>query len=229
MKLAVREEKARHPAVGLTIMKVVRSIAISPEDARAIVHQYSEQARKKHPDADDEKIRKLVANKIIKRYSSLAATSGGATALAGVIPGIGTAISMVGGGVADISLSMKFQIDMTMCLAMALNQRLTNEDARHMSLIIALCGALETAGVERGVKIASKAGVKMVERYLEGATLAFIKDLFKTVGITFTKTATVKAIPFGVGVVIGSAAGYAMTQYVGKSARKFFLLNDGPN
>lgn len=98
-----------------------------------------------------------------------------------------------------------------------------------MSFIIALCGALETAGVEGGVRIASKAGVKMVEQYLKGAPLALIKELFKTVGITFTKKATMKAIPFGVGVVIGSSAGYAMTQYVGKSARDFFLLDDELN
>jgi hypothetical protein len=170
-----------------------------------------------------------VADKIIKRYSKLAATSGGVTSLAGVIPGVGTAISMVGGGLADVSLSMKFQIDMTMCLAMALKDKLANEDAKHMSFIIALCGALEKAGAVEGAKIASKAGVKMVEQYLKGATLTFIKELFKTVGITFTKAATVKAIPFGVGVVIGSSAGYAMTQYVGKSARNFFLLDDGLN
>ncbi|WP_186210089.1 hypothetical protein [Burkholderia gladioli] len=214
---------------GSIIMRIVESIAISPEDAREIVRQYDAQARAKHPNGSNEKVKKMVANKIIKRYSKLAATSGGVTSLAGVIPGVGTAISMVGGGLADVSLSMKFQIDMTMCLAMALKDQLANEDAKHMSFIIALCGALEKAGAAEGARIASKAGVKMVEQYLKGATLTFIKELFKAVGIKFTKAATVKAIPFGVGVIIGSSAGYAMTQYVGKSARNFFLLDDELN
>jgi len=224
--MAIRNEKDESQNTGSTIMKVVETIAISAEDAREIVRQYDAQARRKHPDASEDKIKNLVSKKIIKRYSSLAATSGGVTSLAGVIPGVGTAISMVGGGLADVSLSMKFQIDMTMCLAMALKDNLSNEDAKHMSFIIALCGALEKAGATQGAKIASKAGVKMVEQYLKGATLTFIKELFKTVGITFTKAATVKAIPFGVGVVIGSSAGYAMSQYVGNSARDFFLLDD---
>lgn len=213
-------------AAGSTIMKIVETIAITPQDAREIVCQYEVQARAKHSDFSDDKIKNLVADKIIKRYSSLAATSGGVTSLAGVIPGIGTAFSMVGGGLADVSLSMKFQIDMTMCLAIALKDNLANEDAKHMSFIIALCGTLEKAGVAGGAKIASKAGVKMVDQYLKGATLVFIKELFKAVGITFTKSATIKAIPFGVGVVLGSSAGYAMSQYVGKSAREFFLLDD---
>lgn len=213
-------------ATGSTIMKVVETIAIRPEDARSIVCQYEAQARAKHADASDDKIKRLVANKIIKRYAKLAATSGGVTSLAGVIPGVGTAISMVGGGLADVSLSMKFQIDMTMCLAMALKDNLANEDAKHMSFIIALCGSLEKAGVAGGTKIASKAGVKMVNQYLKGSALIFIKQLFSKVGITFTKSATLKAIPFGVGVVLGSTAGYAMSQYVGKSARDFFLLDD---
>lgn len=68
-------------AAGSTIMKVVETIAITPEDARAIVCQYEIQARAKHADASDDKIKKLVANKIIKRYAKLAATSGGATSL----------------------------------------------------------------------------------------------------------------------------------------------------
>lgn len=213
-------------ATGSTIMKIVETIAITPQDAREIVCQYEVQARAKHSDFSDDKIKNLVADKIIKRYSSLAATSGGVTSLAGVIPGVGTAFSMVGGGLADVSLSMKFQIDMTMCLAIALKDNLANEDAKHMSFIIALCGTLEKAGVAGGAKIASKAGVKMVDQYLKGATLVFIKELFKAVGISFTKSATIKAIPFGVGVVLGSSAGYAMSQYVGKSARDFFLLDD---
>lgn len=91
-----------------------------------------------------------------------------------------------------------------MCLAMALKDNLANEDAKHMSFIIALCGSLEKAGVAGGTKIASRAGVKMVDQYLKGTALVFIKQLFSKVGITFTKSATLKAIPFGVGVVLAS-------------------------
>lgn len=155
----------------------------------------------------------------------MAATSGGATSLAGIIPGVGTAIAAVGGGLADVSLCMKFQIDMTMCLGIAINNKMTNEDAKHMSFVIALSGSLEQMATKNATSAASKAALKMINEHLKGATLETIKQLFKQVGINFTKTAFSKAIPFGIGVVIGSTANYALTRYVGCVARDVFALH----
>lgn len=208
-----------------SLMKMVEAIAISPQDARAVVEKYEAQARSLQPKASKSSIQKIVTNKIIQRYSKLAATSGAATAIPGAIPGIGTAVAMIGGGLADVSVSMKFQIDMTMCLAVAINKGLSNEDAKHMSFIIALVGSLEQMGTAGATRIASKAGVKMVNTYLSGATLQIIKELFKKIGIVFTQKAAAKAIPFGIGILIGGTANYALTQYVGRSARELFLLD----
>lgn len=219
MTLAVKEDS------GSSLMKMVEAIAISPQDAREVVQQYEAQARKSLPTATDEKIRDLVTDKIIARYSKLAATSGAATAIPGAIPGIGTAVSMVGGGAVDISVCMKLQIDMTMCLAVAINGGMNNEDAKHMSFLIALYGSLEQMGSAGAIKLGSKAGVKMVKQYLTGTTLTVIKEFFKKIGIAFTQKAAAKAIPFGVGIVIGGSANYALTKYVGKTARETFLLS----
>ena len=92
---------------GSSLMKLVEAIAITPKDARELVSQYEGQVRKAEPDASGERIQVLVTDKIIERYSKMAAATGGATSLAGVIPGIGTAVAMVGGGVADVSLCMQ--------------------------------------------------------------------------------------------------------------------------
>ncbi|WAH58130.1 EcsC family protein [Pseudomonas silvicola] len=207
-----------------SLMKMVEAIAISPQDARELVSQYQTQVRKASPSASEEKIQDAVVDKIISRYSKLAATSGAATALPGVIPGIGTAVSAIGGGVADISVCMKLQIDMTMCLAVAINGKMSNEDAKHMSYIIALYGSLEQMGSSSATRIASKAGVRMVKQYLKGPTLQVIKELFSKIGITFTQKAAAKVIPFGIGVIVGGTANYALTTYVGKAARDTFRL-----
>lgn len=212
-------------ASGSSLMKMVEAIAISPQDARAVVKQYETQARKSLPSATDKKIQELVTQKIINRYAKLAATSGATTGIPGAIPGVGTAVGMIGGGLVDVSVCMKLQIDMTMCLGIAINGGMTNEDAKHMSYIIALYGSLEQAGTAGTVKLASKAGVKMVHTYLSGATLTAIKELFKKIGIVFTQKAAAKAIPFGVGIIIGGSANYALTKYVGKVARDTFLLD----
>ena len=132
---------------------------------------------------------------------------------------------MLGGGLVDVSVCMKLQIDMTMCLGMAINKGMSNEDAKHMSFIIALYGSLEQMGSAGATKLASKAGVRMVNKYLTGATLTAIREFFKQIGIVFTKKAVVKAIPFGVGIIVGGSANYALTKYVGKTARETFLLD----
>jgi len=212
-----REDESR-------ILKAVQSIAISPKDAKEYVAQIVTKAKLSNPTADEHKIQEIVAKQIVTRYSKLCAMSGGATALSGVIPGIGTAIAMVGGGLTDATISLKLQVDMTMCIAEAFGWDLTNEDARHMSFLIAACGALEKVGIREGTALASKAGVKMINQYLQGAALQTIKELFKKIGINFARTSLQKAIPFGVGVAIGSGVNYAFTKYVGNSAMKWFVI-----
>ena len=55
---------------------------------------------------------------------------GGATALPGIIPGLGTAVAMVGGATADSLVGMKLQVDMCMCLAAVFKYDITSEDGK---------------------------------------------------------------------------------------------------
>jgi len=207
------------------LLQAVEAIAISPADAHAVVERLGAQSRKDNPNEPDAAHQERVAEHIVSRYSSLAATAGGITALAGVIPGIGTAVAMIGGGATDAVVCMKLQVDMCMCLAAAFGHDLREPDARHLAFLIAAGGALEKAGVEAGAQMASKAGVNMLRQYLKGAALQAVKEFFKKVGIVFTRTALEKGLPFGIGVVLGAGGDYALTQYVGAQATKWFVLD----
>jgi hypothetical protein len=207
------------------LLKAVQTIAISPADAKEVVRRLRGQSERKHPGDAAHDHQERVADHIVSRYSRHAATSGGVTALAGVIPGIGTAVAVLAGSATDIAVSMKLQVDMCMCLAETFGYDLHEPDARHLAFLIAAGGALEKAGVEGGVKVASKAGVTMLRQYMKGAALQVIKELFKKLGITFTRKALEKALPFGIGVVFGAGGNYAMTKFVGKQAKQWFLLD----
>jgi hypothetical protein len=214
---------------GSRLMKVVEAIAITPIDARAIVENYRKQVRAEHPAADHGRRRELIADKIVSRYARLAGTSGAATGLTAIIPGIGTAAAALGGGLADTAVTIKLQIDMCLCLADAYDYDVHAEDVRQLVYLVSLGGALEKAGTGVGVQIASKAGMRMLRQYLRGAALQFVKELFKRVGIVFSRKALEKALPFGIGVVIGGGANYAMTSYVGAQARSFFKIDREEN
>jgi hypothetical protein len=207
------------------LLKAVQTVAISPADAKALVARLRAQSKKERPDESDPEETERIANHIISRYAKLAATAGGVTALTGVIPGIGTAIAMVGGGLADAVVGMKLQVDMCMCLAETFGHDLLQPDAVHLSFLIAAGSSLEKAGVEAGVKVASKAGVNMLRQYLKGTALQAVKELFKKLGVAFSRTALEKAAPFGIGVVLGASGDYALTRFVGAQAKKWFLLD----
>ena len=94
-----------------TLLKAIEFVLAKPEDIKketdAILRKYR---KRYHTERDEEDIKEMVANKVIKNYSYMAAFTGGTTALAGVVPGIGTVAAVAGGATADIALCMKFQV-----------------------------------------------------------------------------------------------------------------------
>jgi hypothetical protein len=169
-----------------------------------------------------DEIRNLVAKKIVSNYSYFTSFIGGATALTGVIPGLGQVIAAFGGASADAALSMKYQIEMTMALAVIYGHDIEVEEEKRLCLIIAGLGAINETAKEGGKALGAKAFVKMAQKYLKGPTLQAVKEIFKKVGITFTRKALEKAIPFGVGVILGASANKGLTVYVGSKAKDFF-------
>ena len=217
---------------GSRLLKAVESIAISPEDAQRLAHQYLSEGGEREDangsgarDEPTRRARRRAAEKIIRRYSWLAATSGGATALAGIVPGLGTVVATLGGGLADTAVCMKLQVNMCMCLAAVFGYDITSEDTRHLVYLIAATGAVGHAGVEGTVQVGSKAGVKMLRQYLQGAALQAVKQAFKKVGITFTRKTLEKTAPLGIGVVVSSTANYWLTRFVGRQAMKWFEID----
>ena len=177
-------------------------------------------------DRSEDEINAYAADKIISNYSYYTAFVGGTTALTGVIPGLGTVLAAFGGATANTALSMKYQIEMTMAIATIYGRDITIEEEKRLCLMIAGLGAISEMTRVGGKEPGKKASVKMMQQYLQDASLRTLRELFKKVGITFTKKAAEKAIPFGVGVIIGFSANKGLTWYVGTKARDFFSVTD---
>lgn len=213
------------PALLKAIELVLADPAEIKREAEALHQRYHEKYR---DEKQDHEIAELAVAKIISNYSYFAAFVGGATALTGVIPGLGTVLATFGGATADAALSMKYQIEMTMAIAVIYGHDIRIEEEKRLCLIVAGLGAMSQATKEGTKAVGSKAFVKMTQQYLKGATLQAVKEIFKKVGITFTRKAVEKAIPFGVGVIIGCSANKGLTWYVGGKARDFFQVYRDP-
>jgi len=205
------------------LLKAIEIVLAEPEN---IVKEVQVISRKYYAKYDGKKtksqIQDIITDHIISNYSYCTAFSGGATALTGVIPGLGTVVAAVGGASADTVLCMKWQIEMTMAIAVVYGHDITTEEEKRLCFIIAGLGTINEAAKEGGKAVGAKAFVKMAQQYLKGATLQAVKEIFKKVGITFTRKAAEKAIPFGVGVIIGFTANKGLTRYVGSKALDFF-------
>lgn len=209
-----------------TLLKAIEFVLAKPEDIKKETDAILRKYRKRYQtERDEEDIKEMVANKVIKNYSYMAAFTGGTTALAGVVPGIGTVAAVAGGATADIALCMKFQVEMVMSLAHIYDHDILSEEERRLCFIIAGLGAINQATQKGAKEVGSKAFTKMVQQYLKGSTLVAVKEIFKRVGITFTRKGLEKAIPFGVGVIIGFSVNKTLTWFIGIRARDYFQVN----
>lgn len=201
------------------IQKAVEAIVITPEAATELVGGYYatfQEKFKRKPESLEDKRR--IAAKIIGRYSKFSAAAGAVTAAPSVIPGVGTAVAVLGGGVTDIAVSLKLQVDMCMCLVEVYETEQNSEDKKHLAFVLALAGSAEQMAAKGGKAAIQKIAEKLVYQYLRGPALITIKQLFKRVSITFTQKSAAKAIPAGVGVAFSGTTNYVLTRVVGKVA-----------
>ncbi len=210
------------------LLKAIELVLADPASIRKEALQLkSKYVSRYGVDRSEDEINSYAVDKIISNYSYYTAFVGGCTALTGVIPGLGTVIAAFGGATADAALSMKYQIEMTMAIATIYGHDITIEEEKRMCLIIAGLGAINEAAKAGGKELGKTASVKMMQQYLKGATLQTVKEIFKKVGITFVRKSAEKAIPFGIGAVIGFSANKGLTWYVGTKSRDFYSVT-GP-
>ena len=65
----------------------------------------------------------------------------------------------------------------------------------------------------------------MLRQYLRGGALQATKQALRRVGVTFTRKAAERAIPFGIGVVVAGGANYGLSRYVGHQAKEWFIID----
>ncbi|MDX9906517.1 MAG: EcsC family protein [Bacteroidales bacterium] len=207
---------------GNTLARMIGSLSGNPTEIKKESLRLLASYREKYGDKlTEEEIRRKTANKIISNYSYYSAFTGGATSLTGIVPGIGTVIAALGGVSADVILSMKFQIDMVMAIAAVYGHDIEKEDVQQTSFLVAGIGKLNFA-VDEGKRIGAKAFANIMNQYLKKGTQQAAKEITKKLGIQVSGKALQKAIPFGVGVIIGFTANKTLTWYIGRKARDYF-------
>ena len=210
---------------GAYLLQIVERITITPDDVTAIVDGYVSQCRKQHAGESEWRTQSRAADKIIQRYSRYAMMVGGATGIPRSFPGLVSLLSSAGAALADAAICMKLQVDMCMCLAHLYGKDVTTEQGRYLAFLIAATGSMQQQAIGPGARLGSEADADALQSYIRGVSVQAAKQAFRKACVTFVRRAFRKAMPLGLGAVIGGGTNYALTRYVGQQAKQWFIID----
>ena len=100
---------------GTHLLNAVERILAPPEQIRQVAQEIYKREKERLPDMPD-LLQQRAAAEVIRHYSYATAIGGGVSSLPGLLPGVGTAAAVLGGGLADMVLCLKFEVEMIMAL-----------------------------------------------------------------------------------------------------------------
>lgn len=207
-----------------SFLRALELITSKPESIKKSVDSFKMNYRRNFSDYTDQQIRNLVVDKIISNYSYQAGVVGAGSSVSSLIPGIGTIIATTGGATADLIYCMKLQVEMTMSIAYTYGIQIEQEEEKRICFLIAGLGAINKFTKNGGKTLGTKVFAQLVDKHLKGGVLTAVKGIFKQVSITFTRKSLQKAIPFGIGILVGYGVNKYLTMYVGNQVKGYYQL-----
>ena len=201
------------------LLKAIEKILADPEQIKLDVEKLRVKYRR---DFRGPQLSRVVAEKLVDRYGRRTMLVGGASALAGVVPGLGTVVGAFGTAIADAALSMKYEIEMVQAIAFAYGRDITVDEERTACLVIAGVGTLAEVGKFTGKRLGTEAFVKAVRKILSGNVARFVFLIFRLLGLKLGPKAILNAIPFGIGLGLNVLANRTVTRIVGARAIAYF-------
>ncbi len=212
------------------LLRAVEMLVAGPQDIRKVVDECTEKMERKHGkeglNKDDMQVK--IADAIIERYARTCGRVGSLTALAGAVPGLSTVVSLIGAAAADLAVTMKYQIEMTMALGHLFGRDISDEEEQRLCYAVAGLGVATQAGLLSFERFTVKSIQEAARRLLKTRARKWLIDLFKKLGLRLTRRGIMKAIPLGVGVVFSYTSNRKLTRYIGRRARDYYLQTAPP-
>ena len=197
---------------GQKLLNAVERITDAPE---TIISMVEEMCRGK--DRHDEATLVEVANKIIQKYSNRSAISGGAAALPGIIPGLGSLAAFAGGTLIDAALILKYEVEMVQALSWLHGFDIREEKERQIALLLASVNTYESkSGRNFFVDLAETQGTA-IWNYGPRQVSKMIVSVMTKIALLSLSKGFVRALPF-VGIAVGGGMNKVLTQKVGKQS-----------
>lgn len=213
MKKKTEKTKPEGQEQGRELLTAVERILDDTAGLVALADRYLEEARRTSP-AGGPEIREAAAQAAISRFSNLSAVAGGAAALPGLFPGVGTLVALTGGALADMGLMLKFEVEMALVLTHLHGFDIAQPEERQLAFLLASVGTYDAkSGGNFLVDVAKAEGVA-VWNYAPRQVSKLLLAVLAKIALLQLSKGLVRALPV-VGVVVGSAVNKVLTRRVG--------------
>lgn len=175
---------------------------------------YANDVRREHPDATNAELAKMVKD----RHAMLARMEGAAAGVPGsAAPLAGSTAALL----PDLGALAWIQSRMVVHIAAVYGHDTTSRETAAELLV--LQGIYSTTKVARvALEEASKrVATRLVNQYVRGAALVLLRQLFRYVGIRFTRVGLLKAVPF-ISIPVNAAVNEVATRSLAKRTIKFY-------
>ena len=197
-------------AQGERLLTAVERLVDDAESLVAEVEAFREDMRptegRMHLDA--------VAGRIIRSYSNRSAFAGGVTALPGLLPGGGTALALIGGSLVDMTLMLKHEVEMALCLTHLYGYDIREERARWLGYTLSAVTTYEATSGRNFFLDVAEAEIEALTKYTPRQLSKLVITAFGKFALLSSSRAFLRALPL-VGIAVSASTNKLVMSSVG--------------
>lgn len=195
---------------GKKLLTAVERIVATPDSIRATVDGARQRVK---GELRGEALREATARELIRGYSNRAAVAGGVSGLPGLIPGFGSIALVIGGGLAELTFLLKWEVEMALGLSHLYGFDIDDPRERQLGYLMASVGTYDATGKNFFVDVMKVEGTA-IWNYAPRAMGRMVVSAMTMVAAMYLWRGLLKAVPF-VGMAVGSSMNKVLTKRVG--------------
>lgn len=210
---------------GAKLYSAVERIVEDPNTIIERVERFEDEIDEESPDLSDQALVDKTAEKIITYFANRTMTAGGLSSLPGIIPIWGSIIAVVGGGLADMTFCLKYEVEMVLSLSALYGFDIRDDKERGLAFLIASVSTYEQLdgksnifkGMFQAVGDYAQTQSQAVWNYTPRQIGKVVAKAFVQLAIKGAGKSLLKAMPL-VGIGISAAGNRILTKHVGGKA-----------
>jgi hypothetical protein len=155
-----------------------------------------------------------IATEVIKHFTTRAMVVGGAAGLPALIPGWGTVVAAVGGGLAELAMVLKYEVEMSLCLTHLYGFDIAKREERQLAFLLASVGTYDAGGKNFFADVVKAEGVALWN-YGPRKVAKMLVTAMAQVALLYVWRGFFRVVPL-LGMAIGGSLNKVLTQRVGQ-------------